>query len=263
METLFTVVIPNYNREKMIGKAIQSVRKQSYRNWKLLIIDDASNDRSLDVIKPHLKDRRIELIQLPSNLGISHVMNRALKEVSTPYFIQLDSDDWLAPHALKEFAKAIRKTDQQTALFYGNIKKVRKIKGQWKVFAYTKHRPFENKYDFLVYLTEMLHPRCYRTEAVQDVGGWDTSDPYQGRIMEDRRMCLKLIEKYPIHWINKYLYFRRKHQNQLTKRDSIRKRNFLRKMVIQHYLWKWGNIYKPIFSYNKAGFLIIKELKKI
>ncbi|WP_134699052.1 glycosyltransferase family A protein [Ammoniphilus sp. YIM 78166] len=261
-KALFTVVIPTFNRRNTISKAIESVLDQSYKNWELLIIDDASTDDTLKVIESFLTEKRIRYVRLQENVGISKVMNKALELVSTPYFVQLDSDDWFESKALSEFHKAIQKAPKETALFYGNIKMVADRDGKLEVKRYIKHRRFEDKYDFLRYLKNMLQPRCFRTEAVRSVGGWDTNDPFEGRFMEDRRICLKLIESYPIYWINKHLGNRRKHGNQLTQKDSIEKRNLLRKLVIEHYLEKWGNEYIPIYTIGKSGYLKISQLVK-
>ncbi len=255
----FTVVIPSYNRGSYIKKAIHSVLDQSYTQWKLLIMDDASTDDTIKQVEPYLKDERIRLITLSQNEGISYVLNRALLEVDTPYFIQLDSDDWLSKHCLKEFHMATKK-HPGAALYYGNVRMWMKNKtGNWKVFKRIHHRPFQNKLQFLLYMTYMLHPRCYLTDALRQVGGWETSDPYGGRIMEDRRMVVKLMEKYRVHWINRYLYNRRKHSNQLTNHADFQARNVLRKRLVTTSLRKWGNRYEPVFALRK-GLLIVKRL---
>lgn len=259
---LITVVIPAYNRGKLISQAIQSVLSQRTTvPWKLLIIDDGSTDDTVQKIRSFLPDERIQFIQLKENRGISQVLNTALEHIDTPYFVQLDSDDCLTRDALEELSKAIDQADPNTALFYGNMYILRQTKRGAKVVRYFRHREFKDKYDFLKYLTYMLHPRMYRTEAVREVGGWDTDDPFQGRVMEDRRICLKLIERYPAYWIDKPLYFLRKHKSQLTNRKNISKRNYLRKKIIQHYLKKWGDKYRPVFTY-RHGLLVIKKLVK-
>lgn len=255
----FTVVIPTFNRAAYIKKAIKSVQKQSFKRWKLLIIDDASTDDTAKVVEPYLKDSRIRLITLKENVGISHVLNRALKEMDTKYFVQLDSDDWLSKDALKRFHLASKK-DPKAALLYGNIRMWKQNKhGKWKMFKSIRHRSFRNKYQFLVYMTYMLHPRCYKTQALRKVGGWETNDPYTGRIMEDRRMVVKLMEKYRIRWINQFLYHRRKHTKQLTRREAYSARNELRRKLVVHSLQKWGNRFKPVFGYRR-GYLIVKRL---
>ncbi|HJV44228.1 MAG TPA: glycosyltransferase family A protein [Bacillota bacterium] len=259
MDKTITVVIPSYNRADYIGKAINSVIQQTTKKWKLLILDDASTDQTIEKVTPYLKDPRIQLIQLPENKGISHVLNKALQSIDTNYFVQLDSDDWLAKDTLAQFSRAfLRKPN--AALYYGNVCLwFQQQDGKWIRKKLIKHRDFPNKYDFLIYLTYMLHPRCYRTEALRTVGGWDIDDEFGGRIMEDRRICTKLIEKYPFHWINKVLYHRRKHTLQLTNKSMYQARNKLRKELVQKYLFKWGNKYRADFGYRN-GLLIVNRL---
>ncbi|MBP1933391.1 glycosyltransferase family 2 protein [Ammoniphilus resinae] len=254
-----TVVIPSYNRAEYIEKAVRSVLKQSHPRWKLLIIDDASTDDTVSRLQKYLTDERIRMISLSENAGISRVMNRALEEVDTEAFLQLDSDDWLEKDTIKRFVKAMKK-NPKAALYYGNIRLwIPNRKNKWSVHQIIRHRKFSNKYQFLCYMTYMLHPRCYRTEAVRAVGGWQVDDPYDGRIMEDRRICVKLIEKYPFHWINKIMYNRRKHRDQLTNRKGYEARNQLRKELVKKSLKSWGSKYTPVFSYRN-GLLIVKRL---
>ena len=65
----FSVLIANYNNAKYIKKAIESVLKQTYKNWEIVIVDDASTDNSLEVIRPYLKDKRIKLVKHKENQG--------------------------------------------------------------------------------------------------------------------------------------------------------------------------------------------------
>ncbi|CAJ1002788.1 glycosyltransferase involved in cell wall biosynthesis [Brevibacillus aydinogluensis] len=260
--TTFTVVIPTYNREAFIDKAIRSVLKQTCTDWKLLIMDDASTDQTYEKVAPYLTDPRIQYFRMEENSGISKVMNQALAMVDTPFLVQLDSDDWLPREALSILKRYIRKDKKNTALFYGNVK-IWRVKRErcCDPFIIT-HKQFHNKYDFLQYNRWMVAPRCYRVEALREVGGWDTSDPYEGRIMEDRRMILRLIERYPVKWINRMLYNRTKHRGQLTDKEMKSKRNRLRRETFQYYLTRWGGKYKPVYGY-KGGYLIIKELKRV
>lgn len=261
IEPLFTVVIPLYNRESYIAKAIRSVIHQTYKGWKILIINDASTDESASIASSFILEEAISLINLETNVGISKVMNIALKQVKTPYLVQLDSDDWLEPDALEMLAEACG-TYPEAALIYGNSKLWYEKKGKVIFKKNIRHRKFENKMKFLVNFNYMLTPRCYKTSALEVTGGWDINDPYEGRIMEDRRMCMKLIDRFPHHWINRNLYNTLKHSRQLTSAKNIKKRNVLRKRLILTYLKKWGNLHRPMFGYTKHGYLYCKVIKK-
>ena len=259
---MFTVVIPTYNRARYIRKAISSVLKQTCKDWKLLIMDDASTDKTRQKVERYLFHPNVEYYRLEENSGISKVMNQALSMVETPYLVQLDSDDWLPKKALAVLKKRIRKDKKRkVALFYGNVKIWRVKRGRYVNPFLVKHKQFRTKYQFLKYNHWMVAPRCYRVSALQKVGGWDTSDKYQGRIMEDRRIILRLIERYPVKYINKKLYNRTKHKGQLTDNKMKRKRNHLRKITFRYYLKRWGDKYKAVYGY-KNGYLIIRRLKK-
>ena len=58
----FSILMANYNNSDNIEEAIQSVISQTYQHWKLIFVDDASTDNSIEIIKPYLKDNRIKLI---------------------------------------------------------------------------------------------------------------------------------------------------------------------------------------------------------
>jgi len=262
-EPLFTIVIPTYNRAKYIRKAIRSVLNQTFKQWKLLIMDDASKDKTKRKVERFLIHPQIQYYRMEKNVGISKVMNKALSMVETPFLVQVDSDDWLPRRALEILAKAIRRDKKECALYYGNVQIWRvNRKMKYRKTIKVKHRGFSSKYQFLCYNRWMVGPRCYRVSSLQEVGGWDTSDKYGGRIMEDRRMILRLIERYPVKWINRTLYNRTKHRNQLTDPKSVRKRNRLRRQTFQYYLRRWGNKYRAVYGYN-GGYLVIRKLRRV
>lgn len=87
-----SVVIPVYNREETIGRAVRSVLDQSYRNFELIIVDDCSRDRSLQVIQ-EFQDERIKVISLQQNCGANAARNRGIMESQGQYVAFQDSDD--------------------------------------------------------------------------------------------------------------------------------------------------------------------------
>ena len=68
----FSVFIANYNNERYIATAIESIISQTYKNWELVIVDDGSTDNSIQVVEPYLKDKRIKLIALKKNFGVGY-----------------------------------------------------------------------------------------------------------------------------------------------------------------------------------------------
>ena len=92
MRSLVSVVMPAYNGEKYIADAIESIINQSYTEWELIIVDDASIDNTLDVIKKY-KDDRISLYINDKNRGISYSTNLAISKSNGKYIALLDDDD--------------------------------------------------------------------------------------------------------------------------------------------------------------------------
>lgn len=97
----FSVIMANYNTARYISQAIDSVLRQTFQDWELIIVDDGSTDNSVEVVTPYLCDPRIRLLRHQSNLGYTAALKTAIAHVRSEYFGILDSDDCLAPHALE------------------------------------------------------------------------------------------------------------------------------------------------------------------
>lgn len=89
---LVSVIMPTYNRAKTIERAINSILKQTYKNLELIIIDDCSNDNTIDIINS-IKDSRIRMIKLNENKGANYARNCGLNLAKGEYITFQDSDD--------------------------------------------------------------------------------------------------------------------------------------------------------------------------
>lgn len=98
-EPLLSIIIPSYNHENYIAKAIESVMKQTYVNWELIIVDDGSKDNSPNIIRK-FKDNRIHLIE-QENQGAHNAINRGLGNSNGDYIAILNSDDYFSPDRFK------------------------------------------------------------------------------------------------------------------------------------------------------------------
>jgi len=100
--TLISIVTPTYNSELCISKTIASVINQTYKNWEMLIVDDGSTDKSIEIIKKRaINEPRIKFFQRISEpKGANTCRNLGLEKASGSYVIFLDSDDELLPECL-------------------------------------------------------------------------------------------------------------------------------------------------------------------
>lgn len=92
-----SIIVPIYNSEKTLGRCIESILKQTYTNFELLLIDDGSTDSSAEICRSYAaSDERIRLIQ-KENTGVSDTRNAGIEMASGKYLQFVDSDDWIAP----------------------------------------------------------------------------------------------------------------------------------------------------------------------
>lgn len=90
-----SVIIPVHNAEKYIDKAVQSVMEQNYTNWELLLIENGSEDASLDICKKNAeKDSRIQVLK-EKNKGAGSARNTGLCSAEGEYIVFIDADDYL------------------------------------------------------------------------------------------------------------------------------------------------------------------------
>ena len=87
------IILPNYNSSKFLKQTLNSIIIQTYKNWKLIIIDDCSDDKTKNILKKYLKDKRIKIFWLKKNNGAGFCRNYGIKKSKSPYVAFIDSDD--------------------------------------------------------------------------------------------------------------------------------------------------------------------------
>lgn len=98
---LVSIIMPSYNSELFIKNSIESVLKQTYKNWELIIVDDYSTDKTVEIIKS-FADERLRLFVNERNSGAALSRNKALREAKGKWIAFLDSDDEWLPNKLEE-----------------------------------------------------------------------------------------------------------------------------------------------------------------
>lgn len=99
---LVSVVMPAYNCESVLAESVASVLAQTFRNWELVIVDDASTDKSFSVAQAIAsRDDRIRVIRLSTNGGVANARNQGMNAARGQYLAFLDSDDLWLPEKLR------------------------------------------------------------------------------------------------------------------------------------------------------------------
>lgn len=100
---LVSVLMTAYNREKYIAEAIESVIASTYQNWELIIVDDQSKDRSVEIARCYeAKDDRIKVYINEQNLGDYPNRNKAASYAKGKYLKYVDADDMIYPYGLEQ-----------------------------------------------------------------------------------------------------------------------------------------------------------------
>lgn len=93
-EGLVSIITPTYNCGRFIGETIESVQKQTYTNWEMVIVDDCSIDRTKEIVEEYIsKDARIQYYCLENNSGAAVARTRAMQLADGEYMAFLDADD--------------------------------------------------------------------------------------------------------------------------------------------------------------------------
>jgi glycosyltransferase involved in cell wall biosynthesis len=117
-EAKISIIIPAWNAEKYIGETIECIMNQDWVNIEILVIDNASEDETISVLKA-INDSRIQVIELKENKGASHARNIGLQLATGEYIQYLDADDLLSPNKFHLQYQALQ--NYPNALAFGNV----------------------------------------------------------------------------------------------------------------------------------------------
>ena len=108
MNELVSIIMPSYNTARFIDKTIESVLKQTYKNWEMLIVDDCSTDNTEEIVSKY-DDKRIIYLKNQKKSGAAVSRNKALKNAKGKWIAFLDSDDLWYPTKLEEQINYMKK----------------------------------------------------------------------------------------------------------------------------------------------------------
>ena len=210
-----SVIVPIYNSEKYLEKCITSLLHQNINNYEIILIDDGSTDKSLEICKK-FENKRIKVFH-KENEGISLTRNFGLAKASYNYISFVDSDDYVTEDFLEEIDKRIK--EGYDVVTFDAFE----TDGQQETYRKCYIPNDSNaKEDFLMQSTEpsFLWCRCFYYKLFQKV-----KFPNQNLWYEDSATVPLLLEEAEnITHIEKPLYYYRQHGSSIT-RNSINEKN--------------------------------------
>src|SRR5262249_33692486 len=116
--TKFSVLLPTRDRLDLAKEAIETVRRQSYSNWELIVADNCSRDNVGEHIAS-LRDRRIVCIRSDTPIPVTENWNRAMDASSGDHVVMLGDDDGLVPGYFERLLKAIDQLKNPDFIYHG------------------------------------------------------------------------------------------------------------------------------------------------
>lgn len=207
---LLSIVSATYNRGKWVGKAIESVLENTFKDWELIFVDNASTDNTVEVIKKYMeKDKRIRLVQLPTyqQSAISYCLNTGIKLARGKYYVQLDSDDEYTKYTLEEVADYME-SNPDVALGVSYYDLIDENSNRITTIDVVKHLEYNRNNILRVEGAGAL--RVWHIKVMKEFGYFDEKN--FGSYGEDYDLVLKTSELYYVGRIHSVLYHYRRHQ---------------------------------------------------
>lgn len=203
---LVSVIIPVYNREQFLSQAISSVVNQSFTNFELIICDDGSTDKSLEIANTYAKlDSRIRVLTEKINHGAAYTLKKgfAAANINSKYLCQLDSDDLFDGDTLGKTVKVLEE-NPSCGLVYTHYQDINvygeRLYPGWRC-------SYEYSPDQILTVFMLFHFRLFRKSIYHLAGGIDLNF----NLVEDYELCLRMSELTEIILVPEILYLYRVH----------------------------------------------------
>jgi len=223
MTPLVSIIITVYNRENYLGAAIESILNQTFPDFELLIWDDGSTDKSVQIATHYAQlDKRVRVVAAP-HTGRGQSVYDAILNTTGKYIGWVDSDDLLTPTALEETAAVLDK-DEKVCMVYTNYYVIDE-QGAVKGLGKRCQIPYSRDRLLLDFMT--FHFRLIRRSVYDEVGGVDISF----LAAQDYDLCLKLSEVTEIEHVDKPLYLYRNHQDNVSHNKQFEQIHFTHRAI--------------------------------
>lgn len=212
-----TVLMTAFNTEKYISEAIQSILNQSYTQFELLIINDASTDNTLREIEK-FTDNRISVLNNTTNKGVVISRNRALTEARGEFIAIMDSDDIAVPNRL---ASLVNKFDENPHLaLIGTHARIIDSDGNLTGATYNVETNPQLLPILLFFGNSFAHSSVMmKSNVFREFGG------YRIPLSEDYDLFFRISTKYSVLNIDEYFLLYREHPQGISKKYAVELEN--------------------------------------
>jgi len=275
-----TVCTATYNFEMFLHRVYESLQKQTYRDFEWVIVDDASDDNTEQLVKGWISNKDffyIKYIKLPENRGKMHATNQGVIAASGKFFLDIGGDDALKPYTLKHFVEQWNKIDKLLKPKIAGL--VANIEDQFGNMVGTNfpESPLICDYFERTFKYKIKGDKCslYKTDVMREFPYYDKVDKH----VMNSATFFDIAYKYKLYCFEDslYIYYRNENRNTLSHKTHklrfIKGRQFYAERRINKYFDRIpSNIFKfftfiSYFRYSAHSSMsiieMIRRIKKI
>lgn len=207
-----SIIVPIYNVEKYIKQCLLSILEQSYKNLEIILVNDGTQDSSMEIIKSYLLDSRIKVIN-KENGGLSSARNRGLEIATGDYVAFIDSDDWIRVDKLMELYNIIQNEKLDFIIgngeYYPSKEKIHKKNYSGIKTGIELFKEMLEKKDYLETVWKCIYNRKFLEE--------NNIKFIEGLLHEDTSFMFEcLIKASKVKYENINFYFYRKREDSIV-----------------------------------------------
>jgi len=233
------VLVPAFNEEKVIERTVRAVLDSDYPKLRVIVVDDGSRDRTLQVVQQAFRSEVAEgrvLILSQPNSGKAEALNYGLKYVQEEIFVGIDADTVIAPDAISRLVPHF--VDSRLGAIAGNAKVGNRVNlwTRWQALEYVTSQNFERRALNVLGAVSVVPGAigAWRTGAVRDCGGFHVDT-----VAEDADLTMALLERgFRVEYEDRALAFTEAPMN-------------ARGLIRQRFRWSFG-ILQSVFKHRGA-----------
>ncbi|WP_082420489.1 glycosyltransferase [Paenibacillus sp. A3] len=237
---LVSVIIPCYNHGKFIEETIESIKKNTYKNFEIIIVNDGSTDEETLKVLDHVEKSGVKVLH-QENSGLSAARNTGINTAIGEFILPLDADDIIDPLFFEKTVEAIQK-DENIGFVYTYVQFFGAASGIWKTPEFDPN--------LLLISNLCVASSLFRHDAFDQIGGYKEDMTFG---FEDWDFWIYMVENgWKGKCIPEPLFFYRKHQESMLSNSQKNRSYLIEKLVEHHYT-----------SYQKSLSYVVVEKDKM
>lgn len=184
MKNKVTIYVPTKNRVDLLKRAVDSVQAQTYTNWELIVVNDASTDGTYQYLED-IKSSKIKVIHQPESQGACVARNLAINSATGDFVTGLDDDDYFEPNRLQLFIDGWKAKPENVSVLFAGRKHIKD-----GVFVREKTNSFDIVKRKDLFIKNFIGNQVFTpVENLRKIGGFDTNL----RMWQDLECWLRLL----------------------------------------------------------------------